>query len=110
MTSSVASFDAQRGQAAYAASKGAINGMTLAIARDLAASGVRCVSIAPGIFETPMAVGMSDKLRNALAGMVPCPKRFGNPDEYAHLVQSIIENPMLNGEIIRIDGAARLQP
>lgn len=110
MTSSVASYDAQVGQAAYAASKGAINGMTLAIARDLAPAGIRCVTIAPGLFDTPLLQKLPDKVRVALAATVPCPARLGDPSEYGHLVQTIIENPMLNGEIIRLDGALRMQP
>lgn len=110
MTSSVASYDAQVGQAAYAASKGAVNGMTLAIARDLSAVGVRCVTIAPGLFDTPLLQALPDKVRVALAATVPCPARLGDPLEYGHLVQTIIENPMLNGEIIRLDGALRMQP
>lgn len=110
MTSSVASYDAQIGQVAYAASKGAINGMTLAIARDLSSAGVRCVTIAPGLFDTPLLQALPDKVRVALAATVPCPARLGDPLEYGHLVQTIIENPMLNGEIIRLDGALRMQP
>lgn len=110
MTSSVASYDAQIGQAAYAASKGAVNGMTLAIARDLAITGIRCVTIAPGLFDTPLLQGLPDKVRVQLASTVPCPARLGDPLEYGHLVQTIIENPMLNGEIIRLDGALRMQP
>lgn len=110
MTSSVASYDGQIGQAAYAASKGAVNGMTLAIARDLAITGVRCVTIAPGLFDTPLLQALPDKVRVQLAATVPCPARLGDPIEYGHLVQAIIENPMLNGEIIRLDGALRMQP
>lgn len=110
MTSSVASYDAQIGQAAYAASKGAVNGMTLAIARDLATIGIRCVTIAPGLFQTPMMESLPEKVRVALAATVPCPPRLGHPQEYGHLVQTIIENPMLNGEFIRLDGALRMQP
>lgn len=110
MTSSVASYDAQIGQVAYAASKGAVNGMTLAIARDLSHAGVRCVTIAPGLFDTPLLQALPDKVRVHLASTVPCPSRLGDPLEYGHLVQSIIENPMLNGEIIRLDGALRMQP
>lgn len=110
MTSSVASQDAQIGQVAYAASKGAINGMTLAIARDLAVIGIRCVTIAPGLFNTPLLAGLPDKVRVQLAATVPCPARLGDPLEYGHLVQAIIENPMLNGEVIRLDGALRMQP
>lgn len=110
MTSSVAAQDAQIGQAAYAASKGAVNGMTLAIARDLSTAGVRCVTIAPGLFDTPLLQGLPDKVRVQLAATVPCPARLGDPMEYGHLVQTIIENPMLNGEVIRLDGALRMQP
>lgn len=110
MTSSVAAYDAQIGQAAYAASKGAVNGMTLAIARDLSTAGVRCVTIAPGLFDTPLLQALPDKVRVQLAATVPCPARLGDPMEYGHLVQAIIENPMLNGEIIRLDGALRMQP
>lgn len=110
MTSSIASYDGQIGQAAYAASKGAVNGMTLAIARDLATAQVRCVTIAPGLFDTPLLQALPDKVRVALAATVPCPSRLGDPMEYGHLVQTIIENPMLNGEIIRLDGALRMQP
>lgn len=110
MTSSVAAYDAQVGQAAYAASKGAVNGMTLAIARDLCNFGVRCVTIAPGLFNTPLLQALPDKVRVQLASTVPCPARLGEPIEYGHLVQAIIENPMLNGEVIRLDGALRMQP
>lgn len=110
MTSSVAAQDAQIGQAAYAASKGAVNGMTLAIARDLSTAGVRCVTIAPGLFDTPLLQALPDKVRVQLAATVPCPARLGDPMEYGHLVQTIIENPMLNGEVIRLDGALRMQP
>lgn len=110
MTSSVASYDAQIGQIAYAASKGAVNGMTLAIARDLSHAGIRCVTIAPGLFDTPLLQALPDKVRVQLAATVPCPARLGDPEEYGHLVQSIIENPMLNGEVIRLDGALRMQP
>lgn len=110
MTSSVASYDGQIGQAAYSASKGAVNGMTLAIARDLSTAGIRCVTIAPGLFDTPLLQGLPDKVRVVLASTVPCPARLGDPMEYGHLVQAIIENPMLNGEVIRLDGALRMQP
>jgi len=109
-TASVAAFDGQRGQAAYSASKGAIVGMTLPIARDLASIGIRVVTIAPGLFETPLLASLPEKVRSYLASTVPFPSRLGLPDEYAHLVQSIIENPMLNGETIRLDGALRMQP
>lgn len=109
-TASVAAFDGQIGQAAYAASKGGVVGMTLAIARDLARDGVRCMTIAPGIFETPMLLGMPQEVQDALGKMVPFPSRLGRPDEYAQLVQAIIGNSMLNGEVIRLDGAIRMQP
>lgn len=109
-TASVAAFDGQIGQAAYAASKGGVVGMTLAIARDLSRDGVRCMTIAPGLFETPMLLGMPQEVQEALGKMVPFPPRLGRPAEYAKLARSIIENPMLNGEVIRLDGAIRMQP
>ena len=109
-TASVAAFDGQVGQAAYAASKGGIVGMTLPIARDLSRSGIRCVTIAPGIFETPMLLGMPQEVQDALGKMVPFPSRLGKPAEYAALVRHIIENEMLNGEVIRLDGAIRMAP
>ncbi len=109
-TASVAAFDGQIGQAAYAASKGGVVGMTLAVARDLARDGVRCMTIAPGIFETPMLLGMPQEVQDALGKMVPFPPRLGRPAEYAQLVQAIIGNTMLNGEVIRLDGAIRMQP
>jgi NAD(P)-dependent dehydrogenase (short-subunit alcohol dehydrogenase family) len=109
-TASVAAFDGQIGQAAYAASKGGVVGMTLAIARDLARDGVRCMTIAPGIFETPMLLGMPQEVQDALGKMVPFPSRLGRPDEYANLARAIIGNTMLNGEVIRLDGAIRMQP
>jgi len=109
-TASVAAFDGQIGQAAYAASKGGIVGMTLPIARDLARSGIRCMTIAPGIFATPMLLGMPQEVQDALGRMVPFPSRLGQPDEYAALVRHIVENAMLNGETIRLDGAIRMQP
>jgi len=109
-TASVAAFDGQIGQVAYAASKGGIVGMTLPIARDLALEGIRCVTIAPGLFNTPLLSQLPDKVRQNLASTVPCPSRLGEPEEYAHLVQTIIENQMLNGETIRLDGALRMQP
>jgi 3-hydroxyacyl-CoA dehydrogenase/3-hydroxy-2-methylbutyryl-CoA dehydrogenase len=109
-TASVAAFDGQRGQAAYSASKGAIAGMTLPIARDLASFGIRVVTIAPGLFETPLLAQLPEKVRTYLASTIPFPSRLGYPDEYAHLVQSIVENPLLNGETIRLDGALRMQP
>ncbi|XP_029463867.1 3-hydroxyacyl-CoA dehydrogenase type-2 isoform X2 [Rhinatrema bivittatum] len=109
-TASVAAFDGQVGQAAYSASKGAIVGMTLPVARDLAPMGIRVVTIAPGLFATPLLAGLPEKVRTFLARQVPFPSRLGNPGEYAHLVQAIIENPMMNGEVIRLDGAIRMQP
>ena len=109
-TSSVASMDGQIGQAAYAASKAGVNGMTLPIARELAKFGIRVMTIAPGIFETPMLAGMSDEIRASLGAQVPFPPRLGKPDEYAALAQHIIENEMLNGEVIRLDGAIRMAP
>ena len=109
-TSSVASIDGQIGQASYSASKAGVNGMTLPIARELAKFGVRVMTIAPGIFETPMVAGMTDELRASLGAQVPFPPRLGKPDEYAALVRHIIENQMLNGEIIRLDGAIRMAP
>jgi NAD(P)-dependent dehydrogenase (short-subunit alcohol dehydrogenase family) len=109
-TASVAAFDGQIGQAAYAASKGGIVGMTLPIARDLARSGIRVMTIAPGIFETPMLMGMPQEVQDALGKMVPFPPRLGKAAEYAQLVRQIAENEMLNGEVIRLDGAIRMQP
>jgi NAD(P)-dependent dehydrogenase (short-subunit alcohol dehydrogenase family) len=109
-TASVAAFDGQIGQAAYSASKGGVVGMTLPIARDLMNIGVRCCTIAPGLFMTPMMAGMDDKVRDALSAMVPFPKRLGKPEEYASLALEIIRNVMLNGETIRLDGAIRMAP
>ena len=109
-TASVAAYDGQMGQAAYAASKGGIVGMTLPIARDLARNGIRNMTIAPGIFGTPMLFGMPKELQDALAAGVPFPSRLGTPADYAKLVKHIIENDMLNGEVIRLDGAIRLAP
>jgi len=109
-TASVAAFDGQIGQAAYAASKAGVAGMTLPMARDLSRSGIRVMTIAPGIFETPMLMGMPEEVRGALGQMVPFPQRLGRPAEYAHLAKTIIENTMLNGETIRLDGAIRMQP
>lgn len=109
-TASVAAFDGQIGQVAYSASKGAIVGMTLPVARDLASSGIRCVTIAPGLFDTPLLALLPEAAKKELAKAVPCPHRLGKGDEYAQLVQTIIENPMLNGEVIRLDGALRMQP
>ncbi|MGZ5661692.1 MAG: 3-hydroxyacyl-CoA dehydrogenase [Usitatibacter sp.] len=107
-TSSVASMDGQIGQAAYAASKAGVNGMTLPIARELAKFGIRVMTIAPGIFDTPMLQGMSAEIRASLGAQVPFPSRLGDPDEFAQLVRHIIENAMLNGEVIRLDGAIRM--
>ena len=109
-TASVAAFDGQIGQAAYSASKGGVVGMTLPIARDLARSGIRVCTIAPGIFETPMLLGMPKDVQDALGKMVPFPSRLGRPAEYAQLARSIVENEMLNGEVIRLDGAIRMAP
>ncbi|MBA9846991.1 MAG: 3-hydroxyacyl-CoA dehydrogenase [Ralstonia sp.] len=109
-TASVAAFDGQIGQAAYAASKGGVVAMTLAIARDLSRDGIRVMTIAPGIFETPMLLGMPAEVQDALGKMVPFPPRLGKPSEYAQLARAIVENPMLNGETIRLDGAIRMQP
>lgn len=107
-TASVAAFDGQIGQAAYAASKGGVVAMTLPIARELARSGIRVMTIAPGIFETPMLLGMPPEVQEALGKMVPFPSRLGKPAEYAALVRHILENTMLNGEVIRLDGAIRM--
>jgi NAD(P)-dependent dehydrogenase (short-subunit alcohol dehydrogenase family) len=109
-TASVAAFDGQIGQAAYSASKGGVVGMTLPIARDLARSGIRVVTIAPGIFETPMLMGMPKDVQDSLGKQVPFPSRLGRPAEYAALARHIIENEMLNGETIRLDGAIRMGP
>lgn len=109
-TASVAAYDGQIGQAAYAASKGGVVGMTLPIARDLARQGIRCVTIAPGLFATPMLLGMAQEVQDALGKQPPFPSRLGKPDEYAALAKHIIENVMLNGETIRLDGAIRLPP
>ena len=107
-TSSVASFEGQIGQAAYAASKAGVNGMTLPIAREFAKLGIRVMTIAPGIFDTPMLQGMSDEIRASLGAQIPFPSRLGRPDEYAALVKHIVENEVLNGEVIRLDGAIRM--
>lgn len=109
-TASVAAYDGQIGQAAYSASKGGVVGMTLPIARDLARNGIRNMTIAPGIFGTPMLFGMPQDVQDALAAGVPFPSRLGTPEDYAKLVKHIIENEMLNGEVIRLDGAIRLAP
>ncbi|PPG67885.1 3-hydroxyacyl-CoA dehydrogenase [Rathayibacter rathayi] len=109
-TASVAAFEGQIGQAAYAASKGAVAALTLPLARELAARLVRVVSIAPGTFDTPLLAGLPEKAREALGSVTPHPARLGRPEEFAALVRHVIENPMLNGEIIRLDGALRLPP
>lgn len=109
-TASVAAYDGQIGQAAYSASKGGIVGMTLPIARDLARNGIRNMTIAPGIFGTPMLFGMPQEVQDALAAGVPFPSRLGTPEDYAKLAVHIFENDMLNGEVIRLDGAIRLAP
>ncbi len=109
-TASVAAFEGQIGQAAYSASKGGIVSMTLPLARELATSGIRVLTISPGLFLTPMFDSLPEEARDTLGKMVPFPSRLGMPEEYAKLVESIIENPMLNGETIRLDGAIRMQP
>jgi NAD(P)-dependent dehydrogenase (short-subunit alcohol dehydrogenase family) len=109
-TASIAAFDGQIGQAAYSASKGGIVGMTLPLAREFARIGVRVVTIAPGLFDTPLLAGLPEPARIALGQSIPFPPRLGSPAEYAMLARHIIENPMLNGEVIRLDGALRMQP
>ena len=109
-TASIAAYDGQIGQTAYSASKGAIVGMTLPMARDLSSLGIRVCTIAPGIFDTPMLASLPDQVRQSLAVSVPCPKRLGHTDEFGQMVLSIWENQMLNGETIRLDGALRMQP
>jgi len=109
-TSAVSAFEGQRGQCAFAASTGGVNGMTLPISRDLEEMRIRCNTIAPGYFDTPILGNIPKKVRTFLESTVPNPPRLGKPDEFAHLAQSIIENPMINGETIRIDGAIRLHP
>jgi len=109
-TASVAAYDGQIGQAAYAASKGGVVALTLPVARDLARNAIRVMTIAPGLFETPMLLGMPQDVQDALGAMVPFPSRLGRPNEYAMLVEQILANPMLNGEVIRLDGAIRMQP
>jgi NAD(P)-dependent dehydrogenase (short-subunit alcohol dehydrogenase family) len=109
-TASVAAYDGQIGQAAYSASKGGVVGMTLPIARDLSRNGIRVCTIAPGIFETPMLLGLPKDAQDSLGKQVPFPSRLGRPAEYAHLARAIIENEMLNGETIRLDGAIRMAP
>jgi NAD(P)-dependent dehydrogenase (short-subunit alcohol dehydrogenase family) len=109
-TASVAAYDGQIGQAAYAASKGGVVGMTLPVARDLARNGIRNMTIAPGIFGTPMLFSMPQEVQDALAASVPFPSRLGRPEDYAKLVHQIVTNDMLNGEVIRLDGAIRMAP
>jgi NAD(P)-dependent dehydrogenase (short-subunit alcohol dehydrogenase family) len=109
-TASVAAYEGQIGQAAYSASKGGIVGMTLPIARDLAQRQIRVVTIAPGLFDTPLLAGLPEEARASLGQQVPHPSRLGNPDEYGALVEHIVANPMLNGEVIRLDGAIRMAP
>jgi NAD(P)-dependent dehydrogenase (short-subunit alcohol dehydrogenase family) len=109
-TASVAAFDGQIGQAAYSASKGGVVGMTLPIARDLADKKIRVMTIAPGLFKTPMLEGLPQDAQDSLGAQVPHPSRLGNPDEYGALVEHIVSNPMLNGEVIRLDGAIRMAP
>jgi NAD(P)-dependent dehydrogenase (short-subunit alcohol dehydrogenase family) len=109
-TASVAAFDGQIGQAAYSASKAGVAGMTLPIARELARLGIRVMAVAPGIFDTPMLAAMPDQVRDSLGAQVPFPSRLGHPEEYAALVRHIVENRMLNGEVIRLDGAIRMAP
>ena len=109
-TASVAAFEGQIGQAAYAASKGGVAALTLPAAREFARHGIRVVTIAPGIFETPMLKGLPENVQQSLGAAVPFPKRLGRPEEYAALVRHILENPMLNGEVIRLDGAIRMAP
>ena len=109
-TASAAAFDGQVGQAAYSASKGGVVGMTLPIARDLADKRIRVMTIAPGLFETPLLASLPEDAKASLGAQVPHPSRLGDPDEYAALVQHIVENPMLNGEVIRLDGAIRMAP
>jgi NAD(P)-dependent dehydrogenase (short-subunit alcohol dehydrogenase family) len=106
----VAAFEGQIGQVAYSATKAGIAGMTLPIARELASAGIRCVAIAPGIFMTPMLASLSKEVQDSLGAQVPFPPRLGKPEEFAQLVQSIVEIPTLNGEVIRLDGAIRMQP
>jgi NAD(P)-dependent dehydrogenase (short-subunit alcohol dehydrogenase family) len=109
-TASVAAFDGQIGQAAYSASKGGVVGLTLPVARDLASKLIRVVTIAPGLFDTPLLAGLPEPARESLGKQVPHPSRLGNPDEYGALAVHIVENPMLNGEVIRLDGAIRMAP
>lgn len=107
-TSSVSAYEGQIGQAAYSASKAAVAGMTLPIARDLASQGIRVVTIAPGLMDTPLIQALPDKVKEFFAKTIPFPQRLGSPDEYAQLVETIVDNPMMNGEVIRLDGGLRL--
>jgi len=109
-TASVAAFDGQIGQASYSASKGGIVGLTLPLARDLSNVGIRVMTIAPGLFDTPLLAALPEEVKASLGAMVPFPKRLGKPAEYAQLARQIIENPMLNGEVVRLDGAIRMAP
>jgi NAD(P)-dependent dehydrogenase (short-subunit alcohol dehydrogenase family) len=110
MTASIAAFDGQIGQTAYAASKGGVVGLTLPAARDLARLGIRVCTIAPGLFDTPLLAGLPDDAREALGAQIPFPSRLGRPEEYAQLACHIAENQMLNGEVLRLDGALRMPP
>lgn len=109
-TASIAAYDGQIGQTAYAASKAAVAGLTLPLARDLARDGIRVVSIAPGLFRTPMLAALPEHVQTELGQTVPLPKRLGDPMEFAMLAQAVVENPMINGEVIRLDGALRMPP
>ena len=109
-TASVAAFDGQIGQPAYLASKAGVAGMTLPLAREFARSGIRVMAIAPGLFLTPMLEGLPEEAQASLGAQVPFPNRLGDPDEFARLVEAIVQNPMLNGEVIRLDGAIRMAP
>lgn len=109
-TASIAAFDGQIGQLAYASSKGGVVGMTLPMARDLMRDGIRVMTIAPGIFKTPMVAGLPQEVQDSLGAQVPFPSRLGDPNEFAALARHIVENPMLNGEVIRLDGAIRMAP
>jgi NAD(P)-dependent dehydrogenase (short-subunit alcohol dehydrogenase family) len=109
-TASVAAYEGQIGQAAYSASKGGVVALTMPVSRELARHGIRVLTIAPGLFDTPMLAGLPDKVRQSLAQQIPFPSRLGRPDEYAALAQHIIENEMLNGEVIRLDGGIRMAP
>jgi NAD(P)-dependent dehydrogenase (short-subunit alcohol dehydrogenase family) len=109
-TASIAAFDGQVGQVAYSASKGGVVGMTLPMARDLAPLGIRVVTIAPGLFDTPLLASLPEQVKQALGAQVPCPSRLGRPEEFAALVRHVVENDMLNGEVIRLDGALRMGP